>query len=77
MSFQKNTFPSPPPDPFPARHPFPAFLVGGTASCGKTTITLGIMAALKGRGFTVQPFKCGPDFIDPSLHRMVTGEISS
>lgn len=78
MSFQKNTFPSPPPDPFPARQPFPAFLIGGTASgCGKTTITLGIMAALKGRGFTVQPFKCGPDFIDPSLHRMVTGEISS
>jgi cobyrinic acid a,c-diamide synthase len=55
-----------------------AFLIGGTASgSGKTTLTLGIMAALKARGLLVQPYKCGPDFIDPSLHRMVTGEISS
>jgi cobyrinic acid a,c-diamide synthase len=78
MTFHNITFPSPPPNPSPARQPFPAFLIGGTASgCGKTTITLGIMAAFKARGFTVQPFKTGPDFIDPSLHRMITGEISS
>ncbi len=55
-----------------------AFLIGGTASgSGKTTLTLGIMAAFKARNLKVQPFKCGPDFIDPSLHRMVTGEVSS
>jgi len=55
----------------------PAFLIGGTTSgSGKTTITLGILAALKQRGFKVQPFKCGPDFIDPTLHTMITGNVS-
>lgn len=55
----------------------PAVLVAGTHSgCGKTTVTLGLMAALAGQGITVQPFKCGPDFIDPTLHRLVTGKLS-
>ena len=47
-------------------------LISGTSSnCGKTTITMALLAAFQKRGLDIASFKSGPDYIDPMFHRKV------
>lgn len=55
----------------------PSFLIAApTSGSGKTTVARGLMALFTRKGKVVQPFKCGPDYIDTKFHAAVCGRPS-
>lgn len=51
-------------------------IAAATSNSGKTTFTIGLLRALRNRGICVQPYKCGPDYIDTMFHELASGRES-
>lgn len=57
--------------------PCPGLIISAPSSgAGKTTVMLGLLRCLAEDGIAVQPYKCGPDYIDPAFHRAACGRAS-
>lgn len=57
--------------------PIPQLLIAAPSSgSGKTTISRGLMALLREKGYKTQPYKCGPDYIDTMFHHQICGQPS-
>ncbi len=55
----------------------PRIVISGTSSgAGKTTVSIGLMAAFTRLGKVVQGYKIGPNYIDPGRHTVATGRVS-
>ena len=55
----------------------PQLIIGAASSgSGKTTFTMGLLRVLAKRGLRVQPYKCGPDYIDTQFHSLASGQTS-